>query len=210
MSDPGSLIPISDEQSKAIQETAKAFQAAVDVLKGVGGFLQETAGTVPQDVVALLGGDWLKVRRAENLARMIEKARERLKARKIEPEPASLALGLPILIAAADESRDELQDLWARLLAAVADPDRAPSFRIAFIEAAKRMDPLDAAILQEVDKAGRDTLLANPDYVAKRLGVSHDEVAISISNLQKLDLLFIDGVPKTSALGREFLRAVSD
>jgi len=64
MSDAGSLISVSDEQSKAIQEALKTLQ-------GVGGFLREILGTVPQDLVGYLGGDWLKVRRAENLARIM-------------------------------------------------------------------------------------------------------------------------------------------
>ena len=99
-----SLIPISDEQAKAIQEALKT-------LRGFGGFLENTFGTVPQDLVGLLGGDWLKVRRAENLARILDKTKERLRARRVETsEAASLSITLPILIAAADESRDELQD----------------------------------------------------------------------------------------------------
>jgi hypothetical protein len=74
----------------------------------------ETFGNVPEDIVGLLAGDWIKVRRAENIASTAEKAKERLKARKMEaPEPASLSLALPIFVAAAEESRDELQDLWA-------------------------------------------------------------------------------------------------
>jgi hypothetical protein len=69
----------------------------------------------------------------------IDKARKRLRDRKVEtPKSASLSLTLPILEAAANESRDELQDLWARLLAAAADPARAPAFRLAFIEAVKK------------------------------------------------------------------------
>jgi hypothetical protein len=54
MSDSGSLIPISDEQARAIQEALKTLQ-------GFGGFLRETFGTVPEDLVGVLGGDWLKV-----------------------------------------------------------------------------------------------------------------------------------------------------
>jgi hypothetical protein len=51
------LIPISDEQAKAIQEALKTLQR-------FGGFVADTLGTVPQDVIGLLGGDWIKVRRA--------------------------------------------------------------------------------------------------------------------------------------------------
>jgi hypothetical protein len=85
MSGDNSIIPINDEQAKAIQEALKALQ-------GPGGFLEKTLGTAPADIVALLGGNWLKVRRAENLYRILEKSRERLKARHIEPpEPPSLS-----------------------------------------------------------------------------------------------------------------------
>jgi hypothetical protein len=84
-------------------------------------------------------------------ARILEKANERMKARKAKAqEPVSLSITLPLLRAAADESRDDLQDLWARLLAAAADPSRTRSFRLAFIDAAKKMDPLDAGVLQAI------------------------------------------------------------
>jgi hypothetical protein len=53
MADSGGVIPISDEQAKAIQEALKTLQ-------GLGGFLRETFGTVPEDIVALLGGNWLR------------------------------------------------------------------------------------------------------------------------------------------------------
>jgi hypothetical protein len=107
------IIPISDE----------TIQEALKTLRGLGGFLRETFGTIPEDLVGLLGGDRLKVLRAENLAHILDKARDRLRARGVKAlEPASLSITLPILTAAADESRDELQDIWARLLAAAADP----------------------------------------------------------------------------------------
>jgi hypothetical protein len=212
MSDPGSLIPITDEQAKAIQEAIKA-------LRGLSGFLKETFGTVPQDIVGLLGGDWLKVRRAENLARTIEKARERLNARRVEtPEPATLSLTLPILVAAADESRDELQDLWARLLAAAADPSRASHFRLAFIEAVKNMDPLDAAVLQ-ASHAQHGGAMGDQvrNSLAAALHVLRDEVDVSIFNLKKLGLVLPSATLNPSPydalaispFGREFLRAIS-
>jgi hypothetical protein len=213
MSDSSSVIPISDEQSKAIQEAAKAVQEAIKALRGFGGFLENTFGTGPADIVGLLGGDWLKVRRAENLAKTIQKAKARLEARGVKtPEPASLSLTLPILVAAADESRDELQDLWARLLAAAADPARAANFRLRFIEAVKRMDPLDAKVLVgaqgrggSIDGAGLNTLAAD-------LGLSRDVLDVSCENLKKIDLL--EGNTRltnyVTPFGREFLRAVSD
>ena len=203
MSESGALIPITDEQAKAVREALK-------VLEAVGASLREICGTVPEDVVALLGGNWLKVRRAENLIRTVKKAQERLKRDGIEAEPASLSIGLPILQAAADESREELQDIWARLLAAAADPARAKSFRIAFVEAAKIMDPLDAAVLQALHaNGGRLT----PEVRGSILVVAHvtdDELVVSLENLEKLGLVTLAAV-RTMGLtpfGREFLRAI--
>jgi hypothetical protein len=136
-----------------------------------------------------------------------------LEARKVEtPEPASLSIGLPILIAAADESRDELQDIWARLLAAAADPSRSKAFRIAFIETAKKMDPLDAAVLAKAyERNGRINSAARNE-ITSASGMSADEVYVSIANLVKLDLLAIPNPPDAvaNAFGREFLRALND
>jgi hypothetical protein len=206
MSNGNSIIPISNDQAKAIQEALRA-------LRGLGSFLEKTFGTVPQDLVGLLGGDWLKVRRAENIAKILEMAQERLKIRGVkEPERTSLSVGLPLLVAAADESRDELQDIWARLLAAAADPARSRTFRIAFIEAVRKMDPIDAALLQSIhaNSGGRVDGDARNSSVA-RLGISRDEVDISVSNLERLELMrqVNSQVVVISPFGREFLRSIS-
>jgi hypothetical protein len=132
----GSLIPISDEQAKLGREIIKAF-------RGLGSFLAQALGSTPEDLVAYLGGDWLRVRRRENLVRLLERARERLTVRNVEePHPASLSIALPIVRGAADEDREELVDLWARLLANAMDP-QLNDLRYAFIEAVKKIDPLD-------------------------------------------------------------------
>jgi hypothetical protein len=210
MTESTSIIPISDEQ-------AKLGQKALDALQGVGRFLREIFGTVPEDLVGYFGGDLLKVRRAENFARVAQEAYERLEARGVEPEPPSISILIPIVVASADESRDELVDLWARLLAAAADPNRAKSFRLAFIEAAKNMDPLDAAVLRGIFDAGGSITPGMRNDLAKQLHTSRDEIDVSIANLVKLELAYSSSPDPAAAVavpispfGREFLRAVSD
>ena len=44
----GNVIPIGDEQSKAIAEASKAIAEALKALHGIAGFLKETFGTVPK------------------------------------------------------------------------------------------------------------------------------------------------------------------
>lgn len=198
-------MPITDEQAKLGQEALKALGA-------VGRFLREVIGTYPEDLVGYyLGGDWLKVRRAENLSRMIEELQHLLTARNVKPDSPSISIALPLLIAAADESRDELRSIWARLLAAAADPARAKSFRIQFIEVVKQMDPLDAAVLDATHRRQRVTAgLTNE--LAMESKMNRDEVEISLDNLARLGLVAANPsrIFHISAFGREFLRAISD
>jgi hypothetical protein len=147
----------------------------------------------------------------------MQRSKEINDARNVEPEPISISLALPLLIAAADESRDDLVDVWARLLAAAADPKRTGKFRSRFIEIARQLDPVDAAVMQAVAKWG-DGLsdgdrnrLVQPTVVS--LGLSSDEFDVSRENLTRLGLLNPPHPLHTlrpSALGREFLRAVND
>jgi hypothetical protein len=205
MSDDGTLIPISDEQAKFGQEIIKAFS-------GLGSFFKDCLGSAPQDLVGYLGGDWLRFRRAENIAEMMKKAQERLKAWGVkEPESASLSVALPILRGAADESREELQDLWASLLAAAMDPLRAGRMRQGFAEALSKMDPLDALVIKS-PKVPTGITYTDRENMAHELGVSRDEIDVSISNLIKLELFDSPRNQETfiSPFGREFLRVVAD
>jgi len=63
----------SDEEAKAIQEALKT-------LRGLGGFLDKTFGIHLQNLVGYLGGDWLGVRRLENLDHILEKTQERMRS----------------------------------------------------------------------------------------------------------------------------------
>jgi hypothetical protein len=107
-------------------------------------------------------------------------------------------------------------DIWARLLAAAADPGRAKKFRLAFIETAKKMDPLDAAVLQSVPALGGAMTGQTRNTLAGQLHASRDEIDVSVANLIKLELVYSPRPESTgiaagiTAFGREFLRAISD
>jgi hypothetical protein len=219
----GSLIPISDEQAKLGQEILKTF-------RGFGSFIGEALGSTPEDLIAYLGGDWLRVRRAENLVKLLEQAKARLAERNVqEPIPASLSIALPILRDAADEDREELVDLWARLLANAIDPN-LNSVRQSFIEAVKKIDPPDAVVLRHIHEAKialvysggapSSTGTIGITNIAREIDRRDDEVEVSIRHLK--DLLFVDehswieGEDDeqherlswwVNAAGREFLRA---
>jgi hypothetical protein len=104
-------------------------------------------------------------------------------------------------------------NLRTRLLAAAADPARAKFFRNQFIEVAKKMDPLDAALLQHLKKTQRDRISNEQiNQLASELKVSTDEIAVSLGNLTRLGLLIDQGgmFKAVGSFTRTFLNAISD
>jgi hypothetical protein len=159
------LIPISDEQAKLLQEALKAF-------RDLGGYFGGILGDLPKDIVGLLAGDWVKVRRAENLTVTLGKARERLRLREVkEVNEANLTVLLPIFEAASSEGRTELQEIWARLLAAAMDPSRRSLVRRDFVDIVKQMEPLDAVVIEKLYQWTGNATISNPTaQLASELG----------------------------------------
>jgi hypothetical protein len=208
------LIPITDEQAKLGQEIIKAF-------RGLGSFLETALGSTPEDLVGYFGGDRLRIRRAENMARMLYEARERLVAMGIkETKPATLSVALPILQGAADEDREELINLWARLLASAMDPTAQNNVRHSFIVAVKEMDPTDARVIYYLyrEKVTRIKIAGGSSktdtdvaYISRDLDGHQDDVEVSVNHLEGLGFLITSPNDKNiwfpNAKLREFMRA---
>jgi Abortive infection alpha len=168
-------------------------------------------------LIGYLGGDWLRLRRAKNIAEMLNRTRKQLEDWGVkDPEPASLTLALPILRGAADESRGELQELWARLMAAALDPSRSGRVRQEFAEVISKMDQVDVLVLEFLN----NKTVMNKSYdggvqfgeYAIKLEVSKDEFETSVWNLGRLALFenINRNTSGLSAFARELLRVVSD
>jgi hypothetical protein len=202
----GSIIPITDEQ-------AKLGQDIVEVIKSTGSYLADILGDLPKDTIGYLFGDRIKEMRAERLEKMVTRSREILEESGVsEPVRPNLKLVLPLLGEAADEDDDELQDLWARLLAATMNPDKLKGYGREFVEAAKKLDPPDARPMIHVAKNNAGRIVKNGvGDVANHLRTSFDEVSVSIRNLEKLGFLVdVNMQLWTSPFGRQFLRAVTN
>jgi Abortive infection alpha len=195
------LIPISDEQ-------AKLGQALTGAAGGLGAYVADIFGDLPKDLVGLLAADRVAVWRREHLAVIWHKAKERLRERGIEaPAVAPLKLLGPILSAAADENREELQDLWARLLAAALSPDRQARFRLAFISTLKQMDPFDAVVFSALVEAGGAKLSPSAlEFIRARHSATYEDVDVSFRNLVRLDCVSRSGMspddPYLTSFGR--------
>jgi hypothetical protein len=153
------------------------------------------------------------MKRLENMAILAEKTRERLHARKVtHRQEASPNIAIALLTHAADENREELREVWARLMAAAMDPRRANDVRQSFIEAVKKLDPLDArvlAVLAGAPVGGVHSL----DRVTARVEATRDQVWVSLQNLTGIGCLEkrvgFENLA-LSAMGRELMRVLSD
>jgi hypothetical protein len=206
------LIPISDEQAKLGQQILR-------IGRDFGGYLADILSELPKDLVGLLAGNRVKVARAERLATLWAKAQKRLQDRGIaEPEPPSLKLALPILEAAADENNQELQDLWASLLAATMDPKRRDLVRQSFIQIVKQMDPFDVLVFNIIANNHTHGLATSYNVVITSLQGDPpqdlmNDVRVSYEALAKLDCICFSTGPRTipylTPFGILLMRAVS-
>lgn len=187
------VLPVTDEQAKAIQETAKFGQTALNSIRGFGQYIANVLGTLPEDLVGLIATDPLKHIRIRNAEKLKEKTEKILYERGIEqPQLASPTLAIPLMQAACDESREELQEIWAQLLATAMDPARANTVRRSFIDTVKQMDPLDALVLKMRNDIQFDVQMirlsgVNPiHHISAQLGTLIEEVEVSVQNLMLL------------------------
>lgn len=174
-------LPITDEQAKALQAAFEFGSQSLETTRAFGSYMAKILGTSPADLAGLLGGDWLRAKRAENLTRISAAAFARLEEdRIIEPVPVSLSLAIPFLRGAGDEDRIELVDLWARLLAAAMDPSRSHRMRRAFIDAISAMEPLDALVFQAVATE------PSAEKLADKFRATRDQVGVSFAHLVEI------------------------
>jgi hypothetical protein len=174
---------------KAIEETAKATGKVVDLVHD--GF--RAVSPAVADAYGYLIGDRISALRQRNLDAVARDADRILRERKVTDRSAvAEQIGLPLLEAAAAESRDELRTLWARLLANSIDPDRSENVRPEFISLIQKLEPLDARVLEFLHTKEKD--LHVPKHKAHDLLRCRDTAAfVSIGHLVELRCVRTEG-----------------
>lgn len=182
--------PVDEASARAIEQTAILGQKLADITAGGGRWLAEVLGHLPHNLVGI-ADDRVAIYRARRWIEMNEDLERDLLDRGVKEriEPSFTVL-MPLLEAAIDENRAELKYLWRRLLANAYDPQRSSRVRLSFIEIAKKLDPLDALILQTIGTAGASPAPNARDFVKSKLSVSLSEIMVSFDNLKNQGLLF--------------------
>lgn len=209
------LAPASHDYTKSVQHLSTFGMTIVEAGHDLAGYVGRVLGTVPEDAVELVIGDPLRFVRTA-IASQYDKLLTKLLAERgvKHPQPVTPALAIPLLRAAYDEGRPELQDLWARLLAAAMDPSRDGNVRQSFIVAVSQLDPLDARVLVWMSSYSGPDIINLADRACKELNASQDEIQISFVNLAKVGCVYHEAQrrqhPILVSFGRRLLSACYD
>jgi hypothetical protein len=154
---------------------------------GVSGQLaivvREVVGKPLADLVGIVGADWLHEFRERNRDRLARRTAEILRERDVKERCGDIAQMVPLIQAAQDDDREEIQELWARLLAAALDPSRRKRVRKSFVDTLKAFDPVDALVLRALhdeEKKG----LSELKHIALALEIPEYEVQTSLEHLK--------------------------
>lgn len=190
--------------SEAVTEAAKAIAKALDLIRDASKPISTTYG--------LVIGDRMEAWRERNLDAITRRTRSILKHRNLaETGPVAEQIGIQLLEAAQGETRPEMQELWATLLANAMDPDRRDDVRQEFITMLKQFHPTDALVLKMMcENFSIDNYVAprSLNQLGELAGTRESSVAVSMRHLVSLTCL--DGGPDAYRLtwfGMELFRA---
>ncbi|QXX75126.1 Abi-alpha family protein [Methylovirgula sp. HY1] len=214
---PTGVLPATDAQAEAIKSIAEFGTTVVTEGSALAKYVGKVLGTAPTDVAGIVFGDPLRTIRTiiagqyDELIDRIHKRRGTSRRQGVSP-----SLAIPLLQAAYDESRPELQEMWAELIASAEDPSRSHLVRKSFIEKLKQFDPYDALVLRQRHKMHgqpAENLNLYTD-VSTRLNIPHLEVQLSVDHLVELGCMFKPAESnihfKLTPYGEALLRACSD
>ncbi|MGJ5136866.1 Abi-alpha family protein [Bradyrhizobium oligotrophicum] len=181
------------ESAKAAQEIAKLGSKIVDAATDAAPFINRVFGRPLEDATGMLVGDPLRAARVLSqdwIARRVTKILHARNLRDEDSQPVPPNIAIPILEAAQDETREELMEIWARLLANAMDPNRSSTVRLEFIHTIRQLNPLDARLLAELH-ASPQMSPNSRDYLAQRFKIATEEIEVSAQYLVKFDCIEI-------------------
>jgi hypothetical protein len=139
------------EIAKATQEVAKTARTGIEAAQGFGSFVARVLGEPIETAVGLVS-DRLKFVRFERQVRLANRYAEVMAFRGLSSEEQAVPpkIALPAIENASLEEGDELQDLWANLLASCHDKNLNGVVRSGFVDIIRQLEIVDVHILNHV------------------------------------------------------------
>ncbi len=202
---------------KQAKDLAEAANISVDAVAKLGTFVDNTFGNAIKNGLGLIG-DKLAYYRLERAIDLQHKVEEKLKAKGVNAKKyVPVSFGLPIFEKATVEEDNNIQQLWANLLANSMDPNYSSKITRNFVSILADVEAIDARILNMVV---REFEAMQPDQRAKslfvltklqaNLGIPLEECENSVRNLMRLGLLKAGTVQGGMTFGEHTVSAYKD
>jgi hypothetical protein len=171
--------------------TNSAVKATIEALyKPIEGIVKTIAGPAAAELGLALQ-DKVKEYRFKRQVRFFTTVKQLCADAGIKPKAVNLPLLMDILDRASMEPDDELQDLWAHLLANAADPEYNGLITTAFPNILKQLSKNEALFLEDLHKCRKGRYLAEGFAVLVRTMLHKEPVFIHDvyqDNLRRLGL----------------------
>ena len=187
------------EVAKAAAEVSKFGTQTVQTTEKILGFIAKVLKSPAEDTAGIIG-DRLKLFRWERQLAYVDKVNNILLAKGItDTKAVPPKFSLPIIENASLEDDDELQKLWAIMLANAMNPTFTVNMRTAFIDIIKSLTTLDVKILKTFYEALKQNSTIDwnnvLNYSLKReqicqlLSMSQEDYEVSVFNLFRVQCL---------------------
>lgn len=148
---------------ETIRTVAKTVDSAIDLVRGVGRVFGPAA-----DELAGMMGEQMRFWRFRNMNRIVKKTEQLLDERKIHQDMmGSIPFGesIRLIEAASLEDSDEIQDVWARLLANALDSSSKITVKKVYIDIINSLSPIEATFLDLAWEFSQTTTFGTPKDV---------------------------------------------
>jgi Abortive infection alpha len=183
---------------QAEKEKWKAIQKAIPLTERIGKFIGTIIGPAASELGGLLG-DQMKAWRAANLERIERKWADKINQRGVSSEvirQIPFRESILLIDAASQEDDDDVQELWARLIANATRVDVQNDIKKMHIDLLKSLNGLEACVLIAIfswnddgnftDKATRKKWKA---AMRRWPALKSEELRVCMQNLQRLGLV---------------------
>ena len=188
------------EAARALRATADATKEAIGAIEKTGGFLNRVFGDIVEDSIGVVA-DRIKFYRIQNYLALSENTARIMRDRGYSDADITRVVtpkvAIPLIESATLEDDNELQALWAQLLANAMDSKFNLDVRLRHVSLLREMEPLDARILNACyseklanhDNVSLNEFLFERKKTARNFRVAESLIEVSLLNLIRLSCI---------------------
>ena len=185
------------EAAKAVQATAKTASDVITVVDKTGSFLNKIFGDLIEDSVGIVA-DKIKYYRLNNYMILAQNTTDRMRQKGYSEDDITkvvpLKIAIPLIENATLEDDEELQKLWAQMLANAMDLNFNIDIKLRHISLMREMEPIDLRILDTIysqltmqyENKPLEGVLFEKSRIVHDFHMPENQIEISLLNLMRL------------------------